>query len=81
MRQNLKALLRIFHSIPVGSATVERSFSGMNRVLSYSRNSLDSALVSDFMVLSLNKDILKNIDEEDIVNAWTSRKIRKLRFD
>jgi hypothetical protein len=35
------------------------TFSAMNRILSWARNSLDSSLANDFMLLSMNKDLLK----------------------
>ena len=38
----LKKLIMISKTIPVSTATVERSFSAMNRILSWARSSLDS---------------------------------------
>ena len=38
---NLFKVLAISKTLPVGTATVERSFSAMNRILSWARNSLD----------------------------------------
>ena len=49
---NLAKMLSISKSITVGTASVERSFSAMNRILSLSRSSLNSSKASDFMVLS-----------------------------
>ena len=48
---NLSKVIAISKTLPVGTATVERSFSAMNRILSWARNSLDSSLASDFMLL------------------------------
>ena len=53
---NLEQLIKISKTLPVGTSTVERSFCAMNRVLSWSCNSLDFSKASDLMVLSLNKD-------------------------
>eukprot|EP00112_Aurelia_sp_Birch-Aquarium-sp1_P010386 Seg222.4 transcript_id=Seg222.4/GoldUCD/mRNA.D3Y31 product="hypothetical protein" protein_id=Seg222.4/GoldUCD/D3Y31 len=47
--RNLEQLIKVSKTLPVGTATVERSFSAMNRVLSRSRNSLDFLMASDFM--------------------------------
>ena len=44
---NLEQLIKISKTLPVGTATVERSFSAMNRVLSWSRNSLNFSMASD----------------------------------
>ena len=38
----LKKLIMISKTIPVSTATVERSFSAMNRTFSWARSSLDS---------------------------------------
>ena len=56
---NLFKVITISKTLPVGTATVGRSFSAMNRILSWARNSLDSSLANDFMLLSMNKDLLK----------------------
>ena len=42
----------------------------MNRILSYARNSLTTQLASDFIRLSLNKDILMELDLDVVVDAW-----------
>ena len=52
-------LIKISKTLPVGTATIERSFNAMNRIFSWARNSLDYSLTSDFMILFMNKDILK----------------------
>ena len=54
---NLLKVLAISKTLLVSTATVERSFSAMNRILSWARNSLDFSLASDFMLLSMKKDI------------------------
>ena len=50
---NLFKVITISKTLPVGTATVESSFSAMNRILSLARNSLDSSLANDFMLLSM----------------------------
>ncbi len=54
---NLFKVIAISKTLPVGTATVERSFSAMNQILSWARNSLDSSLANDFMLLSMNKSM------------------------
>ena len=61
-------------------ATMERSFSVMNRILSWARNSLDSSLASDFMLLSMNKDPLKRINMDKILDRWVNQKSRIVQF-
>ena len=78
---NLEQLIKISKTLPVGTATVERSFSAMNRVLSWSRNSLNFSMASDFMVLSLNKDLLKSLDLDKVLDHWVHQKERVVPFN
>jgi hypothetical protein len=77
---NLFKVIAISKTLPVGTATVERSFSAMNRILSWARNSLDSSLANDFMLLSMNKDLLKRIDLDKVLDRWVNQKSRIVPF-
>jgi hypothetical protein len=77
---NLFKVIAISKTLPVGTVTVERSFSVMNRILSWARNSLDSSLVSDFMLLSMNKDLLKRINLDEVLDRWVNQKSRIVQF-
>ena len=79
--RNLEQLIIISKTLPVGTATVERSFSAMNRVLSWSRNSLNFSMASDLMVLSLNKDLLKSLDLDKVLDHWVHQKDRVVPFN
>ena len=55
----IQTVIKVHNTLPVSTATVERGFSAMNRILSYARNSLTTQLASDLIRLSLiTKDIL-----------------------
>ena len=60
-------LIMISKTIPVSTATVERSFSAMNRILSWARSSLDSTRASDSMTISLNRDFAKAINLDNVL--------------
>ena len=72
MYPNLQKCIQLSATIPVNTAEVERGFSCMNRIISYVRNSLTER-ASDLMLLSLNKDLLLNVD----INAFIDRFARK----
>ena len=74
-------VIKISKTLPVGAATVECSFSAMNRVLSWSRNSLNFSMASDVMVLSLNKDLLKSLDLDKVLDHWVHQKDRVVPFN
>ena len=53
----------------------------MNRILSWARNSLDCSLVSDFMLLSMNEDILKRLNMDKVLDRWVNQKVRVAPFN
>ncbi len=77
---NLSKVIKVSKTIPVGTATVERSFSAMNRILSWARNSLSDPLASDLMLLSINKDILRSINLDKVLDRWVNQKSRVVAF-
>ena len=70
----LKKLIMISKTIPVNTATSERSFSAMNRILSWARSSLDSTRASDLMTISLDRDIVKAINLDNVLERWMMQK-------
>mgnify|MGYP002803627694 CR=1 FL=1 len=77
---NLFKVIKVSKTIPVGTATVERSFSAMNRILTWARNSLSDSLTSDLMLLSMNKDILESINLDKVLDRWVNQKSRVVAF-
>ena len=77
---NLFKLIKVSKTLPVGTATVERSFSAMNRILSWASNTLDYSLASDFMLLSMNKDIMKSMNLDKVLDRWVNKKSRVVSF-
>lgn len=74
---NIQTVLKMHNTLPVSTATVERGFSCMNRIITYARNSLLSTLASDLIRLSLNKDILKDLDLDKAVDDWARKRTRR----
>ena len=48
---NIQTVNQVHNTLPVSTATVERGFSDMNRIISYARNSLTTANASDLISL------------------------------
>ena len=59
---------------PVSTATVEISFSAMNRIFCWARSSLDSTRASDLMTISLNRDIVKAYNLDSVLERWMMQK-------
>ena len=77
---NLCKVNTIVKSIPMSTASVERSFSTMNRVLSWARNALNPDLASDLMVISMNKDIAQKNDLDLVLNHQAEMRERKIKI-
>ena len=75
MYPNLQKCIQLSATIPVNTAEVERGFSCMNRIISYVRNSLTER-ASDLMLLSLNKDLLLNVDINAVIDRFARKRNR-----
>lgn len=75
---NLFKLLRIFITVPVSTATAERSFSVLKRVKNYLRNTMLQERLSNLAILAIEKDQAKNIDIDKCVEIYARRKPRHL---
>ncbi len=75
----LSLAAEIFLCAPISTATVERDFSAMNRILCDLRNRLTTEHLEQLMKISIEgptalDDDLKN----SVINFWKSKKIRKI---
>ena len=76
MYENLKKITDLINTMPVTTASVERSFSTMNRVISWVRNSVDKERASDLILLSVEKELVDNLDLEEVIDFWARKKKR-----
>ena len=74
---NIEIALRIYLTLMTSNASSERSFSKLKIVKNYLRNSLIEEKLSDLCLLSLESDILDNVDIDDIIQDFINKKIRK----
>ena len=61
-------LLKLVLLLPVTTASVERSFSGMNHIKSKVRNSMGEQLLNDCMISILEKDLFLNVSNDAMVH-------------
>ena len=80
MYPNLQKVIQLSKTLPVSTATVERGFSCMRRIISNVRNRLTTAHASDLMLTSLNKDLVNNIDIDKVLDRWASKKVRHIKI-
>ncbi|XP_022173645.1 52 kDa repressor of the inhibitor of the protein kinase-like [Myzus persicae] len=74
---NIHFLLKIFVSLPVSTATPERSFSSLKRLKTYLRNTMKETRLNGLTLLSIHRDIRVSVEE---VIDELSKKARQLDF-
>ena len=71
-------LYRIAHSLPVVTASAERTFSRLNLVKTFLRSTMADERLGPLILLSLNKDI--SLDIEEIVDDFAKANNRPLQL-
>ena len=71
---------RILLTIPVSVASTERSFSKLKLIKSYLRSTISQERLSDLAILSIERELLRNIDFESLVNEFLEKKGRQIMF-
>lgn len=75
---NFAKLLKLALSLPVGTATCERSFSAMRRVRNWMRTTMAQQRLSSLSLLYIESDITKKIKPEDIVDRFDAKAPRRM---
>lgn len=74
---NIKRILQIFLTLPVSTASAERSFSNLKYLKNYLRNTMEEERLNSLAVLYTNQDI--NITVEEILDQMAKKK-RRISF-
>lgn len=77
---NTSILLRILLTMPVSVATAERSFSKLKLIKSYLRSTMGQNRLTNLAIISIESDILKELDTEDLIKQFGRNKARKVQF-
>jgi len=77
---NLFKLLQLVMTLPVSSATCERSFSAMRRVRNYLRTTMSESRFSALSSLYIERDLSSNVDVHDVVAQYAAKGNRRLQF-
>uniref|UniRef100_A0A2H8TJR3 Zinc finger MYM-type protein 1 n=1 Tax=Melanaphis sacchari TaxID=742174 RepID=A0A2H8TJR3_9HEMI len=70
---NIYKLLQVALTLPISSATCERSFSAMRRIKTWMRSTMVENRFNDLSILNIEKDLAKKINNNDIVNAFSNK--------
>ena len=74
---NVYKLLQVTISIPISSATCERSFSSMRRIKNWLRTSMLQDRFTNLATLNIERDVVNSINTEDILEVYCNTKDRK----
>jgi len=72
-------LARLYLSIPVSSATPERTFSCLKRLLNWQRNAMGHERLSSLAMINIEKSELANVNIESVIDKF-AEKDRKKKF-
>ena len=73
-------LVRIYPTIPVTTATGERSFSALRRIKTYLRSTVSHQRLNNVMLLSVHKDLTDGLDLSTIARQFMYANKRRRRF-
>ncbi len=73
-------LLRLYLTVPITSATSERAFSTLKRLLTYLRSSMTEQRLNNCALLHIHKEILDEMDLQPIAAAFSSANNERLRY-
>lgn len=79
MYPNIKKLLKIFATLPVSTATAERSFSTLRRLKTYLRTTTGADRLNGLALMCIHRDISSAINPQDVITGLAKRN-RRLDF-
>ncbi|KAL4098636.1 hypothetical protein QTP88_023199 [Uroleucon formosanum] len=74
---NIKILLQIFTTLPVSTATAERSFSTLRRLKNYLRSTMSEVRLNGLAMLNIHKEI----DINQVVDTFAQKKKRRMELE
>ena len=80
MLSEVDVLLRLFFTMPITTATAERSFSALRRIKTYLRSSMSECRLNNSMLLHCHKDIADGIDVTKIAKSFVSVNSRRQNY-
>ena len=80
MLQQVDRLLRIFLTIPMASATAERSFSALRRLKNYLRTTMTQKRLNHLILMHVHKDKTDELDLSSIAREFVSANERRQNY-
>ena len=70
-------LIKLALTLPVSTATVERSFSAMKIVKNRMRNKMGDQWMNDNLVVYIEKEVFADVGNQDIINMFEKMSTRR----
>jgi len=77
---NIETTYKIFLSLPISVASCERGFSKLKIIKSYNRSTMSQERLSGLSILSIEHEIAKSINFDDVIHEFALAKARKIKF-
>ena len=77
---NVEIALRMYLVLMVTNCSSERSFSKMKLIKNRLRASMRNERLSNLALLSIESDVLRQIDFDDVINDFAALKARKVHI-
>ena len=74
---SLKATIQAVMTLPVSSQSCERSFSALRRLHTRLRRTMEQKRLHHLAVMSVESEVLENIDPEKVIDRFASMKVRQ----
>jgi len=73
-------LIRLVLTLPVSTATTERTFSAMKHVKTVLRNKMEEEFLADSMMIYIERELVEDIDSDSIIDEFYSIKHRRVQL-
>ncbi|XP_059148433.1 uncharacterized protein LOC131935795 [Physella acuta] len=80
MYPNLATLYRIFLTLPISSAGVERSFSRLKLLKTYIRSTMNEDRLSSLALITIERQLASDVDLKDVIDHFAKMKPRRKRM-
>ena len=77
---NVYIALRILLTCPVTVASAERNFSKLKLIKTFNRTSMTDSRLSSLAMLSIENDCARSLDYDNVITAFSNKKIRSRLF-
>ena len=80
MLSEVHSMLRLYLTVPISSATSDRTFSALKRVFTYLRSSMTEKRLNNCLLLHIHKETLDSCDVVEVAKEFISAKEERRKY-